>query len=288
MTKRCSASRPPPPHFAVARPPLLLLLLVVLPLLATPLVVAFGKDSALARTAAESDGRDHRRNDAAPGTVHLNLEDGRPISTTLPTYASWNVDSSCNRGFHHIDFANPNLVAAANGLYPSKLRFGGSGNDNLVYGLAPGSPACAGVPVDSCETPGYINPGCLNASHWESLWSLAAGSRSEFVFGVAYGLDKARRRPIRFCLPPTNQLTNQSVVAITIFDPDCSSPRPCVRTSRFSPPPTSQSVVAIRFSITPPPPHAGLRGRTRVRVERHKRAEPLAVHARARPAYLGL
>ena len=55
------------------------------------------------------------------------------LSVTEPTYASWNVDSSCNRGFHHTNFTNPNLIAAASGLRPSRLRFGGSGNDALVY-----------------------------------------------------------------------------------------------------------------------------------------------------------
>ena len=45
------------------------------------------------------------------------------ISITNPSFASWNVDSSCNRGFHHINFTNANLKAAASGLRPSKLRY---------------------------------------------------------------------------------------------------------------------------------------------------------------------
>ena len=43
-----------------------------------------------------------------------------------PTFASWNIDSSCNRGFHRIAFGNKNLRAAAKGLAPSTMRFGGS------------------------------------------------------------------------------------------------------------------------------------------------------------------
>ena len=58
--------------------------------------------------------------------------------------------------------------AAAKGLAPSKLRFGGSGNDALVYGLSPGSPECADVPPQPAGGKpgcGYITPGCLNATH---------------------------------------------------------------------------------------------------------------------------
>eukprot|EP00658_Telonema_sp_P-2_P047778 TRINITY_DN36375_c0_g1_i1.p1 TRINITY_DN36375_c0_g1~~TRINITY_DN36375_c0_g1_i1.p1 ORF type:complete len:392 (+),score=86.23 TRINITY_DN36375_c0_g1_i1:251-1426(+) len=113
------------------------------------------------------------------------------ISTTEPTYASWNIDSSCNRGFHQIDFSNKNLLAAATALYPSRLRFGGSGNDNLVYGLSEGSPECRGVAPTGC---GYFDAGCLNASHWDKLWNLANLSGTEFIFGVSYGLDDACRQ----------------------------------------------------------------------------------------------
>ena len=71
-------------------------------------------------------------------TVGIQVISQQKINVLEPTYASWNIDSSCNRGFHHINFTNQNLLAAARGLRPSKLRFGGSGNDNLIYGLTPG------------------------------------------------------------------------------------------------------------------------------------------------------
>lgn len=90
----------------------------------------------------------------APATIKLVSD--KVLSVTEPTYASWNIDSSCNRGFHKTNFSNPNLLAAAKGLAPSKLRFGGSGNDALVYGLTPGSPECADVKPTDC---GYITPG---------------------------------------------------------------------------------------------------------------------------------
>ena len=68
-----------------------------------------------------------------PPPVTVAVPSDTVLSVTEPTYASWNVDSSCNRGFHHTNFTNPNLIAAASGLRPSRLRFGGSGNDALVY-----------------------------------------------------------------------------------------------------------------------------------------------------------
>jgi hypothetical protein len=101
-----------------------------------------------------------------------------------------NIDSSCNRGFHHIHFANKNLLAAAKALAPSKLRFGGSGNDALVYGLSPGSPECAGIapqPAGGEPGCGYITAGCLNATHWDELYNFGEQAGVEFIFGVAFG-----------------------------------------------------------------------------------------------------
>ena len=61
-----------------------------------------------------------------PPPVQIGLAaGGKPVSEIEATYASWNVDSSCNRGFHRIHFGNPNLLLAATGLQPSRLRFGG-------------------------------------------------------------------------------------------------------------------------------------------------------------------
>ena len=101
---------------------------------------------------------------------------------------STNVDPSCNRGFHHTNFSNPNLLAALTALYPSRLRFGGSGADSLLYGLSDPS-VCAGVapapapPANGCS---FGTPGCLNASHWERLYHLANASGTEFIFGVSF------------------------------------------------------------------------------------------------------
>jgi len=55
---------------------------------------------------------------AAPHTAHtatttVVVDTSHALSRTNPTYASWNIDSSYNRGFFHIDFTNANLRAAA-------------------------------------------------------------------------------------------------------------------------------------------------------------------------------
>jgi len=122
--------------------------------------------------------------------VQLWVSSKEAVSRTERTFASWNIDSSCNRGFHHINFTNPNLLAAARALWPSRLRFGGSGNDYLVYGLSPGSPECSTVHSHK-KACSYFTPGCLNASHWCDLHDLALKSGADLIFGVSYGLDKA-------------------------------------------------------------------------------------------------
>jgi hypothetical protein len=130
---------------------------------------------------------------AAPSApVVVTLVSDAPISTTEPTFASWNIDPSCNRGFRDTAFDNANLLAAAVALRPSRLRFGGSGADALVYGLSDGAPECAaaGVNESACFT-GYTTPGCLNASHWDALFSLAQNSDTDFIFGVSINLAEA-------------------------------------------------------------------------------------------------
>ena len=128
----------------------------------------------------------------ANAAVVVSLASDAPVSTIEPTYASWNIDPSCNRGFRDTAFDNANLLAAAVALRPARLRFGGSGADALVYGLSDGSPECAaaGVNESACDT-GYTTPGCLNASHWSALFSLAANSNTDFIFGVSINLAEA-------------------------------------------------------------------------------------------------
>ena len=139
-----------------------------------------------------------------PPPVVVALLPGPPLSVTEPTYASWNIDSSCNRGFHHTRFDNPNLRAAAAGLAPSRLRFGGSGNDNLVYGLTEGSPQCAALPAPGAVGCDYVTPGCLNASTWEALYELGQAAGGQFIFGIAYGLAQACSEGVAYIWNATN------------------------------------------------------------------------------------
>jgi hypothetical protein len=142
---------------------------------------------------------------SAAGPVSVKLVSNDVISITEPTYASWNIDSSCNRGFHKTNFSNPNLLVAAKGLSPSRLRFGGSGNDALVYGLSSGSPECADIsPTNDC---GYVTPGCLNASHWDNLYKFAESSGTQFIFGVAWGLPQACSEGASYTWNGTNAAT---------------------------------------------------------------------------------
>ena len=137
-----------------------------------------------------------------PATIRI---DPRALSVTDATFASWNIDSSCNRGFHRIHFSNPNLHLAAHALGPSKMRFGGSGNDYLVYGLSPDSSECAAIPPStSCS---YFTQGCLNASHWESLYEFAHSSNAHLVFGLSFGLDAACAQGQSYAWNATNAAT---------------------------------------------------------------------------------
>lgn len=109
-------------------------------------------------------------------------------------FVSWNLDPSCNRGFSRTVFTNPNLIAAAAALAPSRLRVGGSGADAVVYGLTPGSPECAGIPPQPPPlSPGcdYCTSGCLNGSHLETLFSFAQAARADVIFGVSMGIHEA-------------------------------------------------------------------------------------------------
>ena len=122
---------------------------------------------------------------AAANVIPITIDATHVVATTNPTYASWNVDASYNRGFVHIDFTNRNLIAAATSLAPSMVRFGGSGNDYLTYSPDPKAPLC-----DSKNDSDYFV--CLNQSHWDQLYGLAEASGTKFIFGVSYDMSTAQ------------------------------------------------------------------------------------------------
>ena len=126
--------------------------------------------------------------------VAIDLISGGPLSILDSQFVSSNLDPSCNRGFAHTSFSNPNLLAAAKGLVPSRLRVGGSGADAVTYGLTPGAPECAGIPTPPPPlAPGctYCTKGCLNASHLEELFAFAQGAGWDVIFGVSFGIHEA-------------------------------------------------------------------------------------------------
>ena len=116
------------------------------------------------------------------------------LSIVDAEFSSFNIDPSCNRGFHYTRFDNKNLAAAASGLVPARLRFGGSGADELTYGLTDGSPECADVPPPiPPDSPGcsYFTRGCLNSTHLESIFTLAQTSGVDLIVGLSFGLIEA-------------------------------------------------------------------------------------------------
>lgn len=100
------------------------------------------------------------RVDIAPGIVFRT--DGR--------FKSWNIDASPNREWDTRNLSDPKLVYLARESLPGYLRFGGSGNDGLRYGVGQPCPKQEGR--------------CLNESHFERLMNFSRDAGSQMVFGL--------------------------------------------------------------------------------------------------------
>ena len=109
---------------------------------------------------------------------------GAAIGQTNARYASYNVDGSWNRGFFHVDWSNANLRAAAASLAPATLRFGGGGNDYIVYDAPPGRCSAAGNADRGPPLPPGYN--CLNASHFAAFAGMAEGADAQLIFGASF------------------------------------------------------------------------------------------------------
>ena len=94
------------------------------------------------------------------------------LFTTAPYFASWNIDSSRDRLFFNTNFAAPQLVYLASQLSGAHIRFGGTGNDYLVYDVA------------STPTPCTAGVECLNKTWIQDLWALSQAAQSPLVFGI--------------------------------------------------------------------------------------------------------
>lgn len=90
-------------------------------------------------------------------------------NTVSRWFKSWNIDASPNRQWETRDLSDPLLHYLAAASEPGLLRFGGSGNDGLRYGV--GQP---------CPSDGR----CLNETHFVRFMDFAAAAGSRLVFGL--------------------------------------------------------------------------------------------------------
>ena len=144
---------------------------------------------------------------AALATSLLDLEGVAIVGETNPNYASWTIDSSYNRGFVHTDFSNENLLAGATSLAPSTIRFGGGGNDYLHYDPA--------APCNS--TADNDNSVCLNASHWNDLYTMANKSGTAFLFGVSFDMAEACIDKGKYTWDPTQTIGTHFIIDVPLI-----------------------------------------------------------------------
>ena len=86
------------------------------------------------------------------------------------------MDSSRDRLFFDTNWTSPTLLSLAAHIgAPGLIRFGGTGNDALYYGLG-GAPPC-GPTIDGKYE-------CLNETLWDGLQALSAASSAPLIFGV--------------------------------------------------------------------------------------------------------
>ena len=122
---------------------------------------------------------------AAQACQSWDVDAREAVAQTAPYFASFNIDGSRDRGFFDLDWAAPALAAAARGLAPPAgaggggggglVRFGGTGNNYLYYGVG-AAPACPPTRPHAVE--------CLNATLWAGLAAAAAAARAPLVVGV--------------------------------------------------------------------------------------------------------
>lgn len=109
------------------------------------------------------------------------------LSRQLCGRAGWNIDASSNRGFfwRDLDVAKPygrqlaRQAAAITADGPqahSLLRFGGSGNDVLVYEF--GSTICPSGPHWEADHK------CLNQTTWRNLLEFTRAANARIIFGI--------------------------------------------------------------------------------------------------------
>jgi len=106
----------------------------------------------------------------------LNVSVAAPIFTTAPFFASWNLDSSRQRLFFDLNFSDPRLLYLASQIGGGRIRFGGTGNNYLFYGVGADAGACPPTVPFRAE--------CLNATLLDALLAVSATARAPLLFGL--------------------------------------------------------------------------------------------------------
>ena len=99
---------------------------------------------------------------------------------TDPRFKSWNIDASPIRGWEVRNLSLPKLHHLAAASLPGYLRFGGSGNDGLVYGVGN---------VTKCPEPKTLSGDknkthCLNETHFRDFMRFSKASTARLIFGL--------------------------------------------------------------------------------------------------------
>ena len=130
--------------------------------------------------------------------VHIDVAVDKALAKTSDQFVCWNIDASANRGFFQrdLDVSKPygkqlayqaaHMVARQGmGMQRadafSLLRFGGSGNDALMYEF--GDTKCPKPSTPGKHFEGDIK--CLNQTWWRNLLGFANASNARIIFGVS-------------------------------------------------------------------------------------------------------
>jgi heparanase len=122
----------------------------------------------------------------APARATVAVSTAALRSTVDAGFKCWNIDSSPNRQFFQRDLADPLLRSLGRQSVPGYLRFGGSGNDGLVYARDMGDPSSAGNGCAHHATGDNKLPGtrCLNRTWFDALMGFSEASGAPIVFGL--------------------------------------------------------------------------------------------------------
>ena len=121
---------------------------------------------------------------AAAAAVNIRINGSWMLGETSGHFTCWNIDASLNRGFFHRNLSlgsamgaqlarQAKAISVGQGDGHSLLRFGGGGNDDLIYEVA--GTACSSD---------QLHPQCLNMTWWSNLLNFTRASEAKLIFGV--------------------------------------------------------------------------------------------------------